>query len=146
MSEEMLIASDLSPKQKTFCIEFVKCGIGSSAAIAAGYSKSTARNISGNLLRNEKIQNYIEELLKTVTSCKIMDMEETLMRVTAIARNEETEEVVFPDFKTGKSVTVKKDVCIKDRIRALELMSKILGLYKDTSIASPITVQIIDSI
>jgi len=138
---------DITEKQKNFCIEFIKCGVASRAAETAGYAKGSSRIVGCDLLSQPKIQEIIEKLQELVYSDKILDMQETLERITSIARNEQKEEVIFPDFKGGKVMRTTKDVSIKDRLKALELMAKILGLYKETNnLNAQINVQIVDDL
>lgn len=52
----------LTDKQDMFCREYLKDLNATQAAIRAGYSDKTARNIAGNLLTKVNIQNRITEL------------------------------------------------------------------------------------
>lgn len=54
--------SHLSPKQKTFCEEYIIDLNGLQAAIRAKYSKATAQQQSSRLLSNVKVQAYIKVL------------------------------------------------------------------------------------
>lgn len=54
--------SKLNLRQEKFCLEYIKDGNGSEAAIRAGYSKKTARNIAGNLLTRINIKKRIANL------------------------------------------------------------------------------------
>lgn len=54
----------LTPKQKTFCEEYVIDFNGQRAATAAGWAEKTARVTASQLLTNPNIQAYIAELLE----------------------------------------------------------------------------------
>lgn len=53
---------ELNEKQKRFCDEYIVDYNATQAAIRAGYSGKTARNIASNLLTKVHIQKYIAEL------------------------------------------------------------------------------------
>lgn len=56
----------LSRKQKQFCEEYIKDYIATKAAIRAGYSQDydTAAVQANRLLKNDKINDYIEKLIE----------------------------------------------------------------------------------
>lgn len=53
--------SELTPKQQRFCEEYLIDLNATQAAIRAGYSEKTARNIAGNLLTKINIQEFIAQ-------------------------------------------------------------------------------------
>lgn len=55
----------LNERQKQFCEEFIIDFNGTQAAIRAGYSKKTARNIATENLTKPNIQAYIKELIES---------------------------------------------------------------------------------
>ena len=54
--------SDLTPKQKTFCEEYLIDLNGTQAAIRAGYSEKTAYSIASENLSKPNIQQFVQEL------------------------------------------------------------------------------------
>lgn len=54
----------LNEKQKQFCEEFIIDFNATQAAIRAGYSKNTARNIASENLAKLNIQEYIKQLIE----------------------------------------------------------------------------------
>jgi phage terminase small subunit len=56
------IEDELTPKQKVFCHEYVYDWNGTRAAIKAGYSEDTARQIASQNLTKLNIQKYIDQL------------------------------------------------------------------------------------
>ncbi len=54
---------ELNLKQKTFCQEYIIDFNGTRAAISAGYSKNSAKEIASENLTKPNIQRYINELI-----------------------------------------------------------------------------------
>jgi phage terminase small subunit len=54
---------DLTPKQAMFCKEYIIDLNGTQAAIRAGYSQKTARQIADQLLSKLDIQQYVQSLM-----------------------------------------------------------------------------------
>ena len=139
---------NLTPKQRLFCLEYLKDFNGTQAAIRAGYSKKTANEQASRLLANVNIQNLIKENNAKVEKSSIMDIQEIQERLTALARGEVDEEIVvienIGDF-TSEARVITKKVSAKDQTKALELLGKTNGLFVDKvqNIAPP---QIIDDI
>lgn len=71
----------LTDKQKRFCEEYIKDWNGTRAAIAAGYSEKTARNIASENLAKPYIADYIAEIqtdLKKITGDSFISQVEKL--------------------------------------------------------------------
>jgi len=60
-----LIKPKLTPKQETFCLEYLKDLNATQAAIRAGYSEKTARHIASQNLAKLNIQHQIQKLNNT---------------------------------------------------------------------------------
>ena len=102
------------------------------AAIRAGYSERTAYSIGQRLLKNVEIQTAIKEFheqRQRESVATVLDVEEFLSETM---RGEHKEEVVT-SVGEGKGVfhneIVRKQVSMKDRIRAAELLGKRFGLF-----------------
>ncbi|HEX4044214.1 MAG TPA: terminase small subunit [Gammaproteobacteria bacterium] len=55
----------LTPKQRLFCVHYIENkGHGTNAAIAAGYSKSTAYSIASENLTKPEIKRYLGKFMK----------------------------------------------------------------------------------
>ncbi len=52
---------DLSPREARFCEEYVVDQVGSKAAVRAGYSEATAKQIACRLLKRPGVQKRIEQ-------------------------------------------------------------------------------------
>lgn len=105
----------LTEKQKRFCEEYLIDLNATQAYIRAGYSakkKDTARVESSKLLTKPNIQNYISELQK-------FQSERT--GITADNVLKELEKVAFAET----------DISGKEKIKALELLGKHLGLFSE---------------
>lgn len=61
-NEQNNISDELTPKQKIFCEEYIKDWNATRAAIAAGYSEKTAKEIGSQNLTKLHIQEYIKEI------------------------------------------------------------------------------------
>lgn len=118
----------LSKKQELFAVEYVRLkGNGAQAAIAAGYAEKNARITASKNLTNANIKKRIEELTKEADAEKIADAQEVLQLLTEIVRGEMSEEVVALNPQGEESRTNRKPT-IKDRSKALEILSRCLGM------------------
>ena len=118
----------LTRKQELFATEYVRLkGNGTQAAIAAGYSEKTARSTAVENLTKPNIKKRIEELTEKADAEKIADAQEVLQLLTEIVRGEMSEEVVALNPQGEDSRTNRKPT-IKDRSKALEILSRCLGM------------------
>ena len=86
------------------------------------------------MLRNAKVKNYIDEQLKKIEDESIADAAEVMKYLTAVMRNELTEEVVVVEGEgegCSSARIVKKDISAKDRNKAAELLGKRYRLFID---------------
>lgn len=104
-------AEKLTPKQKKFCDEYLKCGNATQAAIKAGYSPKTAKAIGAENLTKPYIKSYIEKRNAQVDKKQIADLEDILRFLTSIIEDEDA----------NKS----------DRLKAADMRLKTLGAYLD---------------
>lgn len=118
----------LTRKQELFATEYVRLkGNGTQAAIAAGYSEKTARSIAVENLAKPNIKKRIQELSQKADAEKVADAQEVLQLLTEIVRGEMSEEVVAINPQGEESRTNRKPT-IKDRSKALEILSRCLGM------------------
>ena len=125
------VALKLNARQKAFCEFYVASGNATDAAIKAGYKEKYAGVNADKLLKNTNISKYIKKITEEHTNNRIAQAEEILEFLTATLRGEVTEEVVVGGF--GKSATEKisKNVDLKDRLKAAELLGKRYRLFTD---------------
>ena len=119
----------MTSKQKKFIESYVATGNATQSAIQAGYSQKTAYSIGSENLSKPKIQAALKEISEKISSEKIATAEELQEILTAIARGELTEEVVINGKNEIKRV--KKQVSAMTRIKAIDLLCRINGWYKD---------------
>lgn len=82
----------LTPKQKAFADEYLKCGNATEAARRAGYSSKTARVIGQENLQKPAISVYIAERQKQIDDARIADVTEVLRFLSSVMRNEQKDQ------------------------------------------------------
>ena len=120
----------LSKKRQRFCDEYLVDLNGTQAAIRAGYSAKTAKQIGSKLLTMIDVAQYIAKQQKIIQNSKIADATEVEEYLTSAMRDELSEEVVAfgPD---GQPVKVSKGLAGREKIKAAELMARRHGLLTD---------------
>ena len=124
----------VTPKQKRFCDEYLIDTDGAKAAIRAGYSERSAKQIASELLTKPDLRAYIDERLAEMQSKTIADATEVMQYLTSVLRGEEREEVVVVEGVgdgCSEARRLKKDVSPKDKLKAAELLAKRYGLLTD---------------
>ena len=102
----------LTEKQKRFCEEYLIDLNATQAAIRAGYSAKTANRIAAENLSKLDIQKYISQL---------QNSQSERTQITADTVLKELEKIALADTEiTGK-----------EKIKALELLGKHLGMFSD---------------
>ena len=95
---------------------------------------SAARANASKLLTKANVKKYIDEQLKKIEDESIADATEVMKYLTAVMRNEITEEVVVVEGEgdgCSSARIVKKELSAKDRIKAAELLGKRYRLFVD---------------
>jgi phage terminase small subunit len=100
----------LTPKQAAFVREYMIDLNATQAAIRAGYSEKTANRIGAENLSKPVIQEAIQQLHKAAEEKCTVTLEWILAQIAAIATDEEA--------RTA------------DRLKALELLGKHLGMWE----------------
>lgn len=124
----------MTPKQKRFCDEYLIDTDGAKAAIRAGYSERSAKQIASELLTKPDLRAYIDERLAEMQEKTIASATEVMQYLTSVLRGEETEEVVVVEGcgeGFSRATTMDKAVGAKDKIKAAELLAKRYGLLTD---------------
>lgn len=91
---------ELTPRQKAFADEYLKCGNATEAARKAGYSEKTARQMATENLTKPSILDYIKERQKQIESTRIADVSEVLQFFSSVMRGEVKDAF---DMETGIS-------------------------------------------
>lgn len=125
------IIQKLTQKQQRFVDEYIISGNATQAAIKAGYSKKTAKQMGTENLAKPIVKAAIEKRNAEIKSEKTADMTEVMEYLTSVMRGEQTESVA-----TAKGVYENVEVSAKDRIKAAELIGKRNGAWTDRKIIS----------
>lgn len=143
----------LTPKQQRFVEEYIVDLNGTQAAIRAGYSQKTAKEIAAENLTKPDIQNEIEKAEAARAERTKVTADRTLLELARIGYADMRQFAAWgPD---GVSLTDSKDLspddaaCVlevsdeptklgtkhkiklHDKVRALELIARHLGMLKD---------------
>lgn len=124
----------LTAKQQRFCDEYLIDLNATQAAIRAGYSKRSARQIADRNMSNDDIRKYIDARMAEKESQLIADQDEVLKYLTSVLRGEsQSTEIVVEGTGDGCSEarTIQKEPSEKDRLKAAELLGKRYGLYTE---------------
>ena len=124
----------MTEKQKRFCDEYLIDLNATQAAIRAGYSKRSARQIADKNMSKDYIREYIDKRLAEKETELIADQDEVLKYLTSVLRGEsQSTEVVVEGQGDGYSEarTIQKEPSEKDRLKAAELLGKRYGIYTD---------------
>jgi len=124
----------MTNKQKRFCDEYLIDCNATQAAIRAGYSPKTAKQIGQENLTKPDLREYIDEQLKKLHDAKIADADEVIKYLTSVMRGESTAEVVVIEGEgegcsTARRMSKAPDE--KERLKAAELLGKRFGLFTD---------------
>ena len=114
----------LTIKQKKFADEYIRLGNSTQAAINAGYSKKTARQIGADNLSKAYIREYINEKMDALDKKKTMQIKEIMEELTSIARGELKEERLDKD---GNIVETRP--LFADRLKAMDMLGKRYGMW-----------------
>lgn len=124
----------LSEKQKRFADFYIELGNASEAARKAGYSPKTAFRVGQENLQKPAIKSHIDERLKQLEDERIASASEVMKYLTAVLRNELTEEVIVVEGQgdgVSEARKIRKDISIKDRNKAAEMLAKRFGILTD---------------
>jgi phage terminase small subunit len=125
--------SKLNDRQRAFADYYIESLNAFESAIKAGYSENYAKSRSYELLENVGIKAYIDERMKEIESNRIAKAEEVLAFLSASLRGEILEEVVSTETIDGmiRPVILKKQISIKDRLKAAELLGRRYRMWTD---------------
>ena len=120
----------MTEKQKRFCDFYIETGNATQAAIKAGYSEKTAKQIGQENLTKPDLRAYIDERLAELKNERTADAQEVLEYLTAVMRGEYKEATLIGEGE-GAQAVVDIDVGAKDRLKAAELLGKRHALFTD---------------
>ena len=122
--------SSLTEKQKAFADEYIISLNATDAAIKAGYSKNSAKEIGHENLTKPHIKKYIENRLKEKESARIATQDEVLEYLTEVMRGEKEEVDVFFDDH-GQEREIRQPPKVRERTKAAELLGKRYAIFVD---------------
>ncbi|EKZ0199124.1 terminase small subunit [Enterococcus faecalis] len=120
----------MTEKQKRFCDFYIETGNAKEAAIRAGYSEKTAKQIGQENLTKPDLRAYIDERLAELKNERTADAQEVLEYLTAVMRGEYKEATLI-GVGEGAQAVVDIDAGAKDRLKAAELLGKRHALFTD---------------
>jgi len=113
--------TELTAKQRRFTEEYAVDGNASQAAIRAGYSEKTAAVIGAENLRKPAIAEVIAAAQKELS-----------------ARSEISADMVIGELRT---IALGESELTRDKLRALELLGKVLGIFIDRSVTATLELE-----
>lgn len=132
----------LTPKQKAFADEYLKCGNAAEAYRKAGYKNFKSSTVEGNkTLKNPKISAYIAERQKQIEDSRIADITEVLQFLSSVMRGEVKDQFDFEAALSDRITAArelmkryeKSDDGKKDALAKLdEVLKKIGGAGNET--------------
>lgn len=120
----------MNARQKKFCDEYLIDCNATQAAIRAGYSPKTAKQIGQENLTKPDLKAYIDEQLEILHNQKTADAQEVLEYLTSVMRGEHTEQTLQL-IGDGVQQIANIDVSARERLKAAELIGKRYGMFKD---------------
>ncbi len=149
MSKEV----NLTSKQLIFAQEYLAHGNSTRAAVSAGYSEKTAGSQGSRLLKNVNVKSYIDK--KTMDRVKELDISAdkilqeiantAFFNIRDIYENNSLKEIDSIDINNASAISSVKvrrerrednsfdeiiEIKTNDKLRALDMLAKNLGLYE----------------
>ncbi|HCF82628.1 MAG TPA: terminase small subunit [Ruminococcaceae bacterium] len=124
----------MNAKQKKFCDEYLVDCNAAQAAIRAGYSPKTAKQIGQENLTKPDLRAYIDEQLLRLHNDRTADAAEVMEYLTAVMRGESTAHVVVVEGigeGCSEAKVIQKPPDEKERLKAAELLGKRFGLFTE---------------
>ncbi len=143
----------LTPKQKTFCDEYLIDLNATQAAIRAGYSSDSAKEIGCENLTKPNIRAYIDKEIANrskrtginqdrvirelariafVNANDVINMDEATLKADASEDDTATiASVKVKTIPTKEGEGVEREIRLADKLKALELLGKHLGMFKE---------------
>lgn len=124
----------LTAKQQRFCDEYLVDLNGTQAAIRAGYSAKTARQMATENMAKPAIKAYIGKRMADKEAELVADQAEVLKYLTSVLRGHSKSEVVVVEG-TGdgcsEARSIQKAPDEKERLKAAELLGKAHMMFTD---------------
>ena len=101
----------MNDKQKRFCEEYVTDLNGAQAAIRAGYSEVSAKQIANRILSIPSVRDYVKEIGKELADYSLINSQRVVSKLTEIAFDDEQR--------------------TPDQLRALTILAKHLHMFDE---------------
>lgn len=158
----------MTKKQKLFCEEYLIDLNATQAAIRAGYSPKTANEQGSRLLANVSIRTYIDKAMAErskrtgvnadrviqelarvafVNAPDVVDIKTATVRPDA--SEDDTAAIASVKVKVvdGDFSSIEREIRFADKLKALELLGKHLGMFTDKlNVNAEMAVKIVDDI
>lgn len=124
----------MTKKQKRFADEYLIDLNATQAAIRAGYSPKTARQIGQEILTKPDIKSYVDEQLAQIHNDNIATAEEVMQYLTSVLRGQSNSEIVVVEGigdGCSNARRIPKAPDEKERLKAAELLGKRYGMFTD---------------
>ena len=123
---------NLTEKQKRFIDYYIEFADAKKAAIEAGYSKKTAKQIGSENLT--KLDHFIKIKLQEKEDLRIASQDEVLKYLTKVMRGEEKDQFGL-------------DASLQDRTKCAELLGKRYGIFVEKKeLSGGYTVELVDDV
>lgn len=120
----------MTPKQKLFCDEYLIDLNGTQAAIRAGYSEKTAKQIGVENLSKPVLRSYIDERLANKASSLIASQDDVLRLLTGIIEGNERGTALV-GIGQGAQRVEQVQPTNAEKIRAAEILGKYYKLFTE---------------
>lgn len=124
-----------SPRMEKFCLNYAKTGNALQSFKDAGYKykdNNNAGTASCKLMQNPKVKARLEELMGPEHDKAIAEIKEIHELWTKMLRGECDEETIVVEGQGegySQARKVRKEISIKDRLKAAELLAKCSGAF-----------------
>ena len=135
----------LTEKQKRFVDEYLIDYNATKAALRAGYSEKTAKQMGTENLAKPYLRAYLDERLEAIHSAKTADAREVMEYLTSVMRGEQKDETLR-FIGDGYQDIVNLTTTTKDRLKAAEMLGRHFSMFTDKVQMDLGPVQILDNI
>ena len=125
--KKVMIVAKLTAKQQRFCDEYLIDLNATQAAIRAGYSEQSARQMGTENLSKPSIKEYIDQRMSEMEAELVADSKEVMRYLTSVLRGQaQSEIVVIEGSGNGQSEArlMMKAPDENQRLKAAELLGK----------------------
>lgn len=121
----------MTDQRRLFCDEYLKCLNGTKAAIAAGYSETSARSQASQLLDDEEVQKYIEARREAASNISLVDIAWVQQRAKDVSdRCMQVEPVMIPDGEGGWMESGEYKFDATNALKGAEILGKLIGAFE----------------